>query len=188
MYKQISLLILITLTVTVFSQNINNPAFSSPEIDARVNKLIATMTLDEKLAQIEGTRLKEIMVDGKVSIEKCREIIPYGIGHFCQFSSGLDVNPEELRDIVRDVQHYLMTETRLKIPAIFHEEAITGFATKGATTFPQQIGIGCSWNPQMVNNNAHSTAISMRAAGATFALSPMLDLSRTAFWNRLEES
>ncbi|MGA9648357.1 glycoside hydrolase family 3 N-terminal domain-containing protein, partial [Pedobacter sp.] len=81
-----------------------------------------------------------------------------------------------------------MTETKLKIPAIFHEEAITGFATQGATTFPQQIGVGCSWNPEVVKNNSRSTAQNMRAAGATLALSPMLDLSRTAHWNRLEES
>ena len=144
--------------------------------------------MDEKLGSIMGTRLRDVMEDGKFSPEKCREHIPHGIGHFCQFSSGLTLSPEELRDLVREVQHFLMTETRLKIPAIFHEEAITGFATKGATTFPQQIGIGCSWNPDLVYNNARSTSQNMRAAGATFALSPMLDLSRTAHWNRLEES
>ncbi|MDO6761281.1 glycoside hydrolase family 3 N-terminal domain-containing protein [Tamlana sp. 2_MG-2023] len=168
-------------------ENLNKP-YSTPEIGARVADLMDKMTLEEKLAQIVGTRLNQLLVDGKVSLEKCREIIPNGMGHFCQFSSGLTVTPEELRDIVRDVQHYLTTETRLKIPAIFHEEAITGFATQGATTFPQQIGVGCSWNPELVKNNARSTAVNMRAAGATFALSPMLDLSRTAHWNRLEES
>ncbi|GIZ09628.1 glycoside hydrolase family 3 N-terminal domain-containing protein [Flavobacterium sp. UMI-01] len=162
--------------------------YSTPEIDAKVEALMSKMTMEEKLAQIVGTRLKEIMVDGKVSLQKCREQIPYGIGHFCQFSSGLTLEPEKLRDLVREVQHYLMTETKTKIPAIFHEEAITGFATQGATTFPQQIGVGCSWNPDIVQNNSASTARTMRAAGATFALSPMLDLSRTAHWNRLEES
>lgn len=163
-------------------------SYSTPEIDAKVEKIMATMTMDEKIAQITGTRLKEIMVDGKVSLEKCRQNIPNGVGHFCQFSSGLELSPEKLRDLVREVQHFLMTETKLKIPAIFHEEAITGFATQGATTFPQQIGVGCSWNPEVVKNNSRSTAQNMRAAGATFALSPMLDLSRTAHWNRLEES
>ncbi len=90
--------------------------------------------------------------------------------------------------MVREVQYYLSTETKSGIPAIFHEEAITGFATQGATTFPQQIGVGCSWNPKIVEQNTASTSKNMRAAGATFALSPMLDLSRTAHWNRLEES
>ncbi|TNJ43213.1 beta-glucosidase [Tamlana fucoidanivorans] len=164
------------------------PPFSNSEIDAKVDALIADMTMDEKLAQIMGTRLRDIMVDGKVSLELCRKHIPYGIGHFCQFSSRQEITPEALRDLVREVQHYLMTETRLKIPAIFHEEAITGFATYTATTFPQQIGVGCTWNPDLVEKNTASTAGNMRAVGATFALSPMLDLSRTAHWNRHQES
>ncbi|MEM9340177.1 MAG: glycoside hydrolase family 3 N-terminal domain-containing protein, partial [Bacteroidota bacterium] len=162
--------------------------YSSSEIDAKVDRLMANMTLDEKLAQIAGIRPMLIMEDGKFSLEKCREVIPNGIGHFCQFSSSLTMSPEELRDFVRDVQRYLMTETSSKIPAIFHEEAITGFATEGATTFPQQIGIACAWNPEMVQRNTESTRKNMRAAGATFALSPMLDISRTAHWSRIEES
>lgn len=188
--KHIPFLIVLFLSLnnTIIAQVKKPSSYSTPEIEERVNALMETMSLEEKLAQITGTRLREIMVDGKVSLEKCREHIPHGIGHFCQFSSGLTLSPEKLRDLVREVQHYLMTETKAKIPAIFHEEAITGFATQGATTFPQQIGVGCSWNPEVVKNNARSTAQNMRLAGATFALSPMLDLSRTAHWNRLEES
>ncbi|WP_068472452.1 glycoside hydrolase family 3 N-terminal domain-containing protein [Saccharicrinis aurantiacus] len=162
--------------------------FSNPQIDAQVDAIMADMTMDEKIAQLMGTRLRDIMTDGKLDLEKCKSHIPYGIGHFCQFSSGMELEPEALRDLVREVQNYLITGTRLKIPAIFHEEAITGFATLGATTFPQQIGIGCSWNPDLVKNNTSSTAQNMRAVGATFALSPMLDLSRTAHWNRHQES
>ncbi|UZO82293.1 glycoside hydrolase family 3 C-terminal domain-containing protein [Aquimarina sp. ERC-38] len=172
----------------MFAQSKEVANYATPEMEEQVEALLQTMSLEEKLAQITGTRLREIMVDGKLSLEKCREHIPHGIGHFCQFSSGLTLSPEELRDLVREIQQYLVTETRTKIPAIFHEEAITGFATQGATTFPQQIGVGCSWNPEIVRNNARSTAQNMRAAGATLALSPMLDLSRTAHWNRLEES
>ncbi|WP_111708488.1 glycoside hydrolase family 3 N-terminal domain-containing protein [Lutibacter citreus] len=162
--------------------------FSTSEIDSKVESIMSKMTMDEKLAQIQGTRIRDIMVDGKISLEKFKEHIPYGIGHFCQFSSGQDLEPNELRDLVREIQHLLVTETRLKIPAIFHEEAITGFATKGATTFPQQIGVGCTWNPDLVSKNTASTAKSMRAAGATFALSPMLDISRSAHFNRHQES
>lgn len=187
--KLFHLLVFLSFNCSLMAQEtIQTPAYSTPEIDARVEAIMATMTMDEKLAQLEGTRLRDIMIDGKVSLEKCREHIPYGIGHFCQFSSGQELNPEDLRDLVREVQHYLVTETRLKIPAIFHEEAITGFATLGATTFPQQIGVGCTWNPEMVKNNTQSTAQNMRAAGATFALSPMLDLSRSAHFNRHQES
>ncbi|MEM9986604.1 MAG: hypothetical protein AAF804_16055, partial [Bacteroidota bacterium] len=58
--------------------------FAEAATIAQVDSILGLMTMDEKLAQIVGTRLREIMVDGKVSWEKCREHIPHGIGHFCQ--------------------------------------------------------------------------------------------------------
>ncbi|NIJ44870.1 beta-glucosidase [Wenyingzhuangia heitensis] len=186
--KKIIILGALLLNSAFFAQKKLAKPFSTPEMDAQVEALMADMTLDEKIAQITGTRIRELLVDGKLSLEKCREHIPNGIGHFCQFSTGQALSPEDLRDLVREIQHYLTTETRLKIPAIFHEEAITGFATQGATTFPQQIGVGCSWNPELIEKNTTSTRQNMRAVGATFALSPMLDLSRTAHWNRHQES
>jgi len=188
MKHKLILLYVFLNSVFLVAQEKQITSFSTPEIDVQVDALLSRMTLQEKIAQITGTRIRELLVDGKLSIEKCKEKIPNGIGHFCQFSTGQNLEPEALRDLVRDIQQFLMTETRLKIPAIFHEEAITGFATLGATTFPQQIGIGCSWNPELVKRNAESTRKNMRAAGATFALSPMLDLSRTAHWNRHQES
>lgn len=188
MKKTLLILIVFLNSVFLISQEKSITAFSTPNIDAQVDSILLEMTMEEKIAQITGTRIRELLVDGKLSKEKCREKIANGIGHFCQFSTGQNLEPEALRDLVREIQQFLMTETRLKIPAIFHEEAITGFATLGATTFPQQIGIGCSWNPELVKRNSESTRKNMRAAGATFALSPMLDLSRTAHWNRHQES
>ncbi len=188
MRNKIFLLLVFLNAIFLVAQEKPITPFSTPKINTQVEALLSKMTMEEKIAQITGTRIRELMVDGKLSIEKCREHIPNGIGHFCQFSTGQNLEAEALRDLVRQIQQFLMTETRLKIPAIFHEEAITGFATLGATTFPQQIGIGCSWNPELVKRNTESTRKNMRAAGATFALSPMLDLSRTAHWNRHQES
>jgi len=164
------------------------PPFSTPELEEKVDALMADMTMEEKIAQITGARIRDFVIDGKFSEEKCREVIPNGVGHFCQFASGETMPPEQLRDVVRSIQHFLMTKTRTKIPAIFHEEAITGFASYTATTFPQQIGVACTWNPEQVQKNTASTKLNMRAIGATFALSPNLDLSRTAHWNRHQES
>ena len=48
-------------------------SYSTPEIDGKVEKIMGAMTMEEKIAQITGTRLKEIMVDGKVSLEKYRQ-------------------------------------------------------------------------------------------------------------------
>lgn len=93
-----------------------------------------------------------------------------------------------MRDFVRDSQNYLINETPLGVPAIFYEEAIIGLAAKGTTVYPQQLGVACSWNPELATVNTEQTAEVMRSVGATLALSPMVDLIRTAYWPRIEES
>src|SRR6478735_10904455 len=89
----------------------NNKPFSDKVVEDKVNLLMKKMTNEDKLAQLVGIRPMELMENGKFSIEKCKQIIPYGIGHLCQFSSALHMKPEELRDFVRQVQHYLITQT-----------------------------------------------------------------------------
>jgi beta-glucosidase len=156
-------------------------------IDQKVEKTLSRMSLADKLAELQGIRPNELMVDGKLSLEECRKKIPNGIGQLCQFSTSLSLRPEELRDLVRGIQHYLMTETPAHIPAIFHEEMITGFPTVGSTTYPQHLGIGCTWNPDLVQKSAEFTADSARKVGSTLALSPMLDVTKTPYWERMEE-
>ncbi|ANQ51879.1 beta-glucosidase [Flammeovirga sp. MY04] len=73
-------------------------------------------------------------------------------------------------------------------PLLKHGEAISGYNIKGATTLPQQIGISCSWNPELVKTNTGYTSRMMRSLGTTLALSPMLDVARNAKWGRMEES
>lgn len=162
--------------------------FDIREMSLQVDTLYSRMTQAERVAQLYGIRPKEIMEDGKLSLEKCREKIPDGIGHICQYACALDMEPNELRDFVRDLQNYLIHETPSGIPAIFHEEAITGLAAKGATVYPQQLGIACTWNPELATVKTEQTAEVMRSVGATLALSPMVDLIRTAHWPRIEES
>jgi beta-glucosidase len=156
----------------------------------KVEAIFAKMTLEEKIAQLCGIRSSELVDDnGKLSLEKCREKIPNGIGHISQFSYSMpkDLTPEELRTFVKDLQHFLVTETPSKIPAIMHEEALTGFCAFGATTYPQHIGSACSWNPVLIEKKAGYTAQTMRSVGSTLALSPMLDVCKTASFERMEE-
>ena len=109
--------------------------FDIREMSLQVDTLYSRMTQAERVAQLYGIRPKEIMEDGKLSLEKCKEKISDGIGHICQYACALDMEPNELRDFVRDLQNYLIHETPSGIPAIFHEEAITGLAAKGATVY-----------------------------------------------------
>ncbi len=73
-------------------------------------------------------------------------------------------------------------------PKLARGEAISGINVKGATTLPQQIGISCSWNPELLRINTSYTSQLMRDLGMRLALSPMLDVSRDAKWGRMEES
>lgn len=169
------------------SQVVDQP-FSNPKLDALVDEVYNSLSMEERVAQLHGIRPSLITVDGRLSKELCDQLIPHGVGHISQFACMQDFTPDELRDFVRDLQEYVISHNAAGIPAIFHEEAITGFSTKGATTYPQQIGVACSWNPDLVELKSRYTAESMRSVGAQMALSPMVDVIRTQHFNRGEES
>lgn len=173
-------------------KNGNMTAISSFENDytkSIVDSIYNSLNDQERAAQLYGIRSSDLIgADGRLSLELCKEKIPYGIGHVCQFACSLDMTPEELKNFVNDLQEYLINDTKSKIPAIFHEEAITGFATKGATIYPQQLGVACTWNPELAALKTQQTAEVMRKVGSTLALSPMADVIRTPHFNRIEES
>ena len=180
MNKYLSILLAMVLTCSCSQKD--------RSLEKLVDSVYARLTLEEKAAQLYGIYPGELLVDGKVSLEKCREILPYGVGHICQPTSSQDKDADEIREMVRDIQDYLMNETPAGIPAIFHEEALTGLTAKGATAYPQAIGVACTWNPDLVRAKTERTAKDMRSMGQQYALSPMLDLIRTAHWSRIEES
>ena len=157
-------------------------------LEKLVDSVYDRLSLEEKAAQLYGIYPGDLLVDGKVSLEKCREILPYGVGHICQPSSSQDMDVDQLRAMVRDIQDYLMNETPAGIPAIFQEEALTGLTAKGATAYPQAIAAACSWNPDLIRARTERTARDMRSVGEQYALSPMMDVIRTAHWPRIEES
>ena len=157
-------------------------------LQRRVDEVYARLSLEEKAAQLYGIYPGELLVDGEVSREKCREVIPYGVGHICQPTSSQDKDADQIRRMVRDIQAYLVEETPAGIPAIFHEEALSGLTAKGATIYPQAIGAACTWDPELIRAKTARTADDMRAVGQQLALSPMLDLIRTPHWPRIEES
>ena len=101
---------------------------SHDPLEDLVDSVYERLSLEERVAQLYGIYPQEIMEDGRFSLEKCRERLPYGVGHICQFACSLDMDADELREFVRQVQDYLMNETPSGIPAIFHDEAITGIA------------------------------------------------------------
>jgi beta-glucosidase len=144
--------------------------------------------VEDRAAQLFGIYPGELMVDGVFSLEKCKELIPYGAGHICQLSSSQSLNADELRQLIADIQDYMLNHTPAGIPAVIHDECITGVTAKGATAYPQQMAVACTWDPALLSVKMRQTARSMRDLGEQFALSPMVDIIRSAHWSRVEES
>ena len=109
------------------------------KMQQQVDSLYKKMSQAERVAQLYGIRPSEVMDNGRLSLQKCREKIPNGIGHVCQYACALDLGPNELRDFVRDFQNYLINETPSGVPAIFHEEAITGLSNCLSSTIRSRL-------------------------------------------------
>ena len=162
---------------------------SAPDIEDQVDVLYDKMSQEERVAQLRSMYMDELFDDkGQLDPAKCRELIPNGIGHFSQFCMQKPRDPNEIRDRVAAVQKWLMENTPNGIPALCHEEVLSGVNTKGSTIYPQQIGQACSFNPELAELKTRQTATAMRKMGGVLSLSPMVDVCRNPSFNRLEES
>jgi beta-glucosidase len=169
-------------------------------IPARVEDLLARMTLAEKVAQLRVVwQAKTKIFDSAMQFDpaKAAQIYPDGLGGLARPSDLKGpVSPriDHLRDsratVVLDnaVQHWAVEHTRLGIPVLLHEEGLHGYATAEATSFPQAIGLASSWDPDMVRRINTVTAREIRARGVVQVLSPVVDVARDPRWGRIEET
>ena len=159
------------------------------DMEQRVNELYDKMPQEERIAQLRSMYMDDLFDEqGRLDTAKCRELIPYGIGHFSQFCLQQPRDPNELRDRVAAVQDWLINHTPNGIPALMHEEVLSGINTVGSAIYPQQIGQACSFNPELAELKTRQTSTALRKMGGALALSPMVDVCRVPSFNRLEES
>ena len=162
---------------------------TTPDIEQQVNELYNKMSNEERIAQLRSMYMDELFNEqGKLDTAMCRKLIPNGIGHFSQFAMQKPRTPNELRDRAAAIQDWLIHNTPNGIPALLHEEVLSGVNTLGATIYPQQIGQAGSFNPELAELKTRQTSTLMRKMGGVLALSPMVDVCRTPSFNRLEES
>ena len=162
---------------------------SSIDMEQQVDELYSKMSQEERIAQLRSMYMDELFDEqGQLDTAKCRELIPYGIGHFSQFCMQQPRDPNVIRDRVVAIQDWLMKHTPNGIPALCHEEVLTGVNTLGSTIYPQQIGQACSFNAELAELKTRQTSTQLRRMGGVLALSPMVDVCRTPSFNRLEES
>jgi beta-glucosidase len=167
-----------------------NPKLS---VDDRVADLLGRMTLEEKVAQmvcIWGQK-KTMLFDeaGKLNLKKMGLYLKDGIGQIGRISdTGGGQDATEMANLSNSLQKFFVEETRLGIPAIFHEECLHGLAAKDATSYPQPIGLASTFNPQLIEKIYSAIAEETRSRGAHQALTPVVDVARDPRWGRVEET
>lgn len=176
-----------------------NDAASMVERIPEVEKLLAQMTLEEKVGQMAQVTLDVITVGANayVSDEPARldmelvrkALVEYHVGSILNTANNRARTPETWHTIISQLQDVAMNETRLGIPIIYGVDAIHGTTyTAGATFFPQQIGQAATWNRELVRRGGEITAYETRASSIPWNFSPVLDMGRDPRFPRMWET
>jgi len=122
-----------------------DPVPAMPQVSQRVRALHAQMTLEEKLAQLVGywldqngtvAPMQSEMAAGQKASSALGDVTRDGIGHYTRVYGTRPVDPAERAAWLWSEQRRLKRETRLGIPALVHEECLTGLAAWQAATYP----------------------------------------------------
>ena len=179
--------ILIGLLAGVLSASAAAPKKSPPvppyknshlPIARRVSDLLSRMTLEEKVAQLQ-----------------CRVYIGKWTGNYAN-TNGLGGLGTVLRNLdagsasvrANEIQRFSLEHTRLGIPVMIHEEAVHGVLGRGATSFPQAIGLAATWDTALVHRIATVIGEETRSRGIHQVLSPVINIARDVRWGRVEET
>ena len=191
------------------------PRWQDPTLPAadRVELLLEQMTLEEKVAQLgsrwiggglpdpgrlrpgagrrprrqphRGADAGRVRGRGTPSLEAASR---HGLGHLTRIYGSAPVTAVEgAAELVRQ-QRVVLGASRLGIPALVHEECLTGFTTFGATVYPAAIAWGATFDPGLVERMAAAIGRDMAAVGVHQGLSPVLDVVRDYRWGRVEET
>lgn len=170
-------------------------------VNERVADLLSRMTAEEKFAQMhaywlilssegdhrERTDLSDEFAGVKEQAGLAQRL-KLGIG---QITRPLGTHVVDALEGVRAANHLqktLVEETRLGIPALFHEECLVGLLCKGATLFPSALNYGSTWDPALIERVAEAIGAEARSVGCQQGLAPVLDVSRDVRWGRTEET
>jgi len=161
---------------------------SARAVPERIQDLMARMNLEEKLAQLTSYWFNDLQINREPSPEKMRSLLGSGIGQISRIGGSSTLPPRGVAHAGNVIQHFLMEQTHLGIPAILHEECCLGYLGLGGTIFPQMIGLASSWNPDLVRRITTEIRRQMLAIGARQGLGPVLDIGCDPRWGRMEET
>ena len=153
--------------------------------EARAEDLLFRMILEEKVAQIRHLHSWDVF-DGqqlnKDKLEKKCSGISYG------FFEGFPLTAANCQKTFREIQTYLVENTRLGIPALPVAESLHGVVHEGATIYPQNIALGSTFNPFLAYQKTKHISGELNTMGVKQVLAPCIDVVRELRWGRVEES
>ncbi|HEY4460892.1 MAG TPA: glycoside hydrolase family 3 N-terminal domain-containing protein [Pseudonocardiaceae bacterium] len=186
------------------------PRWRDPElaVSDRVDALLAEMTLAEKIGQLGSRWIGNDPVPDdetdqpaeSLPVAPSPEVLPsaglttlaeasrHGLGHLTRVYGSRPVTVAEGSTELVAMQQTVLHGTRLGIPALVHEECLTGFTTYGATVYPAPIAWAATFDPDLVHRLGTAIGRDLRALGVHQGLAPVLDVVRDPRWGRVEET
>ncbi|MGW7074841.1 beta-xylosidase/alpha-l-arabinosidase [Streptomyces sp. NPDC054866] len=163
----------------------------------RAADLLARMTAEEKAAQLSSVWMGADTDSPEVAPGQhayaaespaLDALLPHGLGQLTRPFGTVPVEPATGAARLAALQRRIRAANRFGLPALAHEECLTGFTAWQATIFPTPLAWGATFDPALVTEMAQAIGTSMRAAGIHQGLAPVLDVVRDPRWGRTEES
>ncbi len=151
-----------------------SPAQSNQKMDRFIDQLMAKMTVEEKIGQLNLVTGGEATTGTTVSTDVDTKIRNGQIGGIFSMSTPAKI---------RKTQEIAIKQSRLKIPIIFGMDVIHGYRT----VFPIPLGLAATWDMNLIQQSARIAAEEATADGINWAFSPMVDISRDPRWGRISE-
>ena len=167
------------------------PAIASDaEVEAKVEKVLKGMTLEEKAGQMVQLSIDIISNEARDDVDPAKMDVIFGkykVGSILNVLQGHSFDREKTADYIAKIQAKSMEQ--IGIPCIFGLDMIHGasYLTDG-TLFPQEINIAATFNREYAAMMGRAMAYETRAAQCPWVFSPVMDLGRDARWPRLWES
>lgn len=185
-----------------FNKNGKMDVYENPKADIndRIEDLLRQMNLEEKTCQMVTLYgYKRVLPDDLPTPEWKNKLWKDGIGAIDEHLNGFQqwgLPPSDNPYVwpasrhawaLNEVQRFFIEETRLGIPVDFTNEGIRGVESYKATNFPTQLGLGHTWNRELIEKVGYITGREGRLLGYTNIYAPILDVGRDQRWGRYEE-
>ncbi len=185
-----------------FNKNGKKDVYEDPQakIDDRIEDLLRQMNVEEKTNQMVTLYgYKRVLEDDLPNPSWKQKLWKDGIGAIDEHLNGFQqwgLPPSDNEWVwpaskhawaINEVQRFFVEETRLGIPVDFTNEGIRGVESFKATNFPTQLGLGTTWNRDLINKVGYITGREARLLGYTNVYAPILDVGRDQRWGRYEE-